>query len=184
MNMSGIPDWIMAICAVLSLVGAVISWWRAKLSNKARKRAQVQQEAATRAAETAQCHARAAVAQAKAAKEQAEIGKKQSEDIAALVAEVRSIREQGEKPRLEIFWNGSRHFNLRNTSKSSFVCTGIANADKFLKPPFNTPLTLKPGDFTEGVFLTAHGRAGADALVLEERNAPNLVVRFPPRPSS
>ena len=126
-------EWISAICAALSLLGAGIAWYRSNLSAKAKQQAE---EARKKAEEQAQLAKR----QVEAAEEQADAAKEQAAELSQQVAELREMRTLFQGPPLEMFLIGENRWHLANKRDERVVIEEIVNADDFIRLRFGTHL--------------------------------------------
>lgn len=123
-------DWIVAVCAVLSIAGASISWWRANLSRKARDAAE---QAASHADKTLIEVCRQTKAQ---------------ETMAAAMVPDRLVFEHD----TGIIWR------LRNTTNDEIAIERLENASEFLREPFSLlPVVISGKGATEVTFMAAYG---------------------------
>ena len=166
-------EWISAICAALSLLGAGIAWYRSNLSAKAKQQAE---EARKKAEEQAQLAKR----QVEAAEEQADAAKEQAAELSQQVAELREMRTLFQGPPLEMLLIGENRWHLAN---KRVVIEEIVNADDFIRLRFDAPkhtLELAPYEAIEVVCVGALGKPIPATLILRVNSHPDpLHVRIP-----
>lgn len=162
-------EWISAICAALSLLGAGIAWYRSNLSAKAKQQAE---EARKKAEEQAQLAKR----QVEAAEEQADAAKEQAAELSQQVAELREMRTLFQGPPLEMLLIGENRWHLANKRDERVVIEEIVNADDFIRLRFDAPehtLELAPYEAIEvvcGSFGQAHPSNADIACQLSSRS--------------
>ena len=165
-------EWISAICAALSLLGAGIVWYRSNLSAKAKQQAE---EARKKAEEQAQLAKR----QVEAAEEQADAAKEQAAELSQQVAELREMRTLFQVPPLEMSLIGENRWHLANKRDEHLVIEEIVNADDFTKLRFDAP-ELAPYGAVEVVCVGALGKPIPATLILRINSRPDpLHVRIP-----
>lgn len=173
-------EWISAICAALSLLGAGIAWYRSNLSAKAKQQAE---EARKKAEEQAQLAKR----QVEAAEEQADAAKEQAAELSQQVAELREMRTLFQGPPLEMLLIGENRWHLANKRDERVVIEEIVNADDFIRLRFDAPehtlehtLELAPYEAIEVVCVGALGKPIPATLILRVNSHPDpLHVRIP-----
>ena len=169
-------EWISAICAALSLLGAGIAWYRSNLSAKAKQQAE---EARKKAEEQAQLAKR----QVEAAEEQADAAKEQAAELSQQVAELREMRTLFQGPPLEMLLIGENRWHLANKRDERVVIEEIVNADDFIRLRFDAPehtLELAPHEAIEVVCVGALGKPIPATLILRVNSHPDpLHVRIP-----
>lgn len=144
-------DWIVAACAVLSLVGAGLSWWRSNASRKAREDAR-----------TAAEHAQSTLTEIR----------KQSTAMEAIAAAVQPD---------SLVWehDAGMLWRLRNTTAAEIAIERVKNATEFAGKPFRLlPTVIPPGGAVSVTLFSAYEIALPATLELEIRGRTD-VLRLP-----
>lgn len=152
-------DWIAAIAAVVSLLGAGFAWWHSNLSTRAKSEAESAREAA-------QAYLSTVRALAASTDEQA--------------GEISRVRATLEGAPLEVSQESKSRWVVANRRSVPVVVVEVVNRDDFMRLTFNTPVTLPPfGSST----ITAMGSYGSpvpeDLVLLLEGEAEPLRLRLP-----
>lgn len=148
-------EWIVAVCAVLSLGGAAFSWWRANASSKARDKSQA---AAAHADETL-----------------AEI-RRQTLALEGLASAARPDRLVFEHER-GVAWR------LRNTTDREIAIERLENAQEFAREPFVDflPLVIEPRDSAKVQLVGFASHPAPASMELQLRGEPDTFrVPIPP----
>lgn len=171
---------ISAVCAVAGF----IAWLKAQ-------RAAARAEAAeAQARQIAADHARSAaeqaeslkslVAQGEAAATRAEeslrAAREHAESAARSATAEESIASVLTPSRLVIEWSSSERFALRNTSSSPIIVKSFTTPDSFVRDPFFTPVTIRPGESVSGAADEAAGYPFPGELVLDVEGEDGPVV--------
>lgn len=132
-------EWVAALAAVVSVLGAAFAWWRANLSRSSKESAEAA-EAAIRERLTA-------------IREQAEA--------------MRRLAEVAEGPPLVIEKCGGPTWILWNTFRRSVTVTDILNLHQIaIQRNLSTPFTLHHGQGHDFLAATAHGYPLPSALTV------------------
>lgn len=145
-------DWVSAVCAVITIVAAGVTWRRSNISKEAKAAAKAAEQRANEQFELARAQAQAAVQQADSAKASNEIAQEH-------LAEFKRIADSLRGPTLEIKrTNVIGLYALYNRTDRQIVIESVENSDKFyvmkgvdkgtkIEPHANVELrVLKSGD--------------------------------------
>lgn len=175
--MGDVASLISAIIAAICAVGSLVGWFFA------RKEANIVAERASKALEASERKAQALeslVMQGRDAAERAELAvntaQEHAESALRSAEAVEAIAAAFKPAKLTMEWKSRNLFVLRNTSGAPITVTDFSARDKFIRLPFDVPVTISPNESIQGRALSVHGRDFPGELVLIIDGASSPVV--------
>lgn len=176
---------VSAVAAVLSLAGAMFTWWRSNVSRAAKAEAEGARDRAERNLKAVEEHAKAARESAAAAKAQAAHLEAMVEEIRVQSGSLDRIAASSERRPLEAEHVRGVLFRLRNTTDADMVIEQVDNRADFVRLDWlDEGKTIRAG---ESVEFRAGGASGMPmpttlfiGMVGEDRPR---AVELPPRPT-